>query len=582
MDLENPDYRMSGKKNSGHKELELKGIGASAGKAIGIAYVLQGNERKVSSGPISEAEVDDHLELFHNSQKAIESELQNLQKDRFDKEVIDIINTQIVIVNDPELSKLVKKNIKTDLMPADKAIYEAFGVFLKLMADSGKSFGKKRSVDISDIRDRMIEVVQKDYSSSDVNDTHILVADELSPRQVIKAAGMKVKGLILKKGGRDSHAAIIARSVGMPIVVGIQNAEEYISGNDHIALNAVKGKVIVHPSKETLALYKDAHSEADIDSHILDAPNETADGYPFILRANVSFLEELEMVQKVGAEGVGLLRTESIYLDKDKFDDSKEQEKRYSKFLKKTSPHSVVIRLFDAGGDKQVGLDLKEENPCLGWRGIRLLLDQEEVLEDQLHAILRTASQYPGRVRLLLPMVTDLQEVIAIKKKIRTVGERLSEEGLSLDENLDLGIMVEVPAVALKADAFADHVDFFSIGTNDLSQYILAADRGNDRIATKYKQKHPAVWEMIKMVQQSAEEVGIEVSVCGEMASDPLAAACLLGLGINELSLAPGQILKVKALLTQKSREEMVSLAEDILLCSTTKEVNTVFEKWSN
>ena len=573
---------MSGKKPLEHKEIELNGTAASDGSAVGIAYVLGTDERKVSSKTISGDQVDDHIALFHESRKAIESELKDLQKDRFDDDVIDIISAQVAIVNDPELSKLVEKNIRDERVPADKAIHDAFSVFLKLMADSAASFGKNRSVDISDIRDRMIEVVQKDYSTSDVNDSHIIIADELSPRQVIKAAGLKVKGLILKKGGRDSHAAIIARSVGLPTVVGVSEARENISSNDTIALDASNGKVIVHPGEETVASFDGNKMQPVFDPSLVEVPNKTKDGHPFTLRANVGFAEELEFVREVGAQGIGLLRTESIYLDQDKFADSKEQEARYLEFLEQMDPHPVTIRFFDAGGDKQIGPDLQEENPFLGWRGIRMLLDQEQILIDQIRAILKVAAKYPGRTRILLPMVTDLQEVIAVKKQIVAIQESLNKEGINIDENIDLGIMVEVPAVAFQADAFADHVDFLSIGTNDLSQYILAADRGNDRIATHYNQQHPAIWKVIKFVQESVQNTGVDISVCGELASDPKSAACLLGLGIPELSLAPGQLLKVKDLLTKKTQKEMIALGEEILLCSTTREVNTVFEKWSN
>jgi len=277
------------------------------------------------------------------------------------------------------------------------------------------------------------------------------------------------------------------------------------------------------------------------------------------------------------------LRTESSHLESNHLKDEKHQEIVYTRFLEETGTDLVTFRLFDIGGDKLNGDKIREENPFLGLRGIRMLLNQRDLLENQLRSILKVAAKFPGRARILIPMVSDLSEVLVAKKVIESVQLELADRGSTIGDNhYSLGVMIEIPSIVFQAGAVAKHVDFFSIGTNDLTQYLLAADRNSRIVADWYKQRHPAVWKCIHMVQNAAIGNEIEVSVCGELASDPVSAACLIGMGVDELSMGPNKIPEVKEMLVKKEKKDMTALADKILLCSTTEEVEKTFENWSN
>ncbi len=298
------------------------------------------------------------------------------------------------------------------------------------------------------------------------------------------------------------------------------------------------------------------------------------------MQANIEFAEELTLAQKYHAQGVGLLRTESIYLSREDFENIDSQVAFYSSILKVTKPHTATIRLFDVGGDKFFEKDDREQNPFLGWRGIRMLLDQPSLLKNQLRAILQTAAKYPGRVQLLVPMVSTIEEVKKVRTLIAEVQDELKNEGIGIDPDVPLGLMVEVPSVALQADAFAKYADFLSIGTNDLTQYALAVDRGNERISVLYDQRHPAIWKLIKNTADGAQSKNIPISICGELASDPIAACCLMGMGIDILSMNAVVLPSVKQMLRSRTYVDMQQLANKVLQCETLEEVNDIFSSW--
>ena len=566
-------------------ELELEGAPASSGSAIGKAFVYKKKEFDIQSSTIKREEVLDHINEFKKARIQMESELQDMQGDSHSGEASDIIDAQIEMVNDPVLASQIEKLIKDELYSVEFAIQRAFEDYIRLMNNSDNPQVRERSIDISDIRDRLLEYISKESEGPGIERGCIVVSQDLSPREVISLTNYHISGIIMDRGGVTSHAAIIARSLGIPAVVGTKTATESIRSELRVAMDGDSGKIVVNPTDLTLGKFKEAIKESrkrdEKLSEVINKKSETSDGHPFILRANIEFPEELEQVRALKASGIGLLRTESIYMEKEHFDDLAKQKEFYCTIMEGTGPEPVIMRLFDAGGDKIFDEKQKEQNPFLGWRGIRLLLDNRTLLREQLEAILTVAGMYPGRVKILVPMVTVLEELTELREEIDSVQQKLKSQGQKVDEEVPVGIMVEVPSVALKIDKFAEMVDFLSIGTNDLTQYVLAVDRGNELIADIYDQRHPAVWELIAMVADSAIRHNKEITVCGELASDPVSAACMLGMGIQDLSMAPSKIARVKNMLIAKSHEEMKTLAKKVRDCSTTGEVNNLFKSWS-
>jgi len=566
--------------------MELKGVSASPGYALSRAKVYYTQEFDIKSSLINKKEVLNHINEFKRARDEVEEELRALRDDSKDSEASDIISAQIQMVKDPELANRIEHLIKDELYSVDYAIQKAFESYIELIENSGNSTARDRSIDLTDTRNRLLQIVKEHTDTFSVEDGAIIVANNLSPREVVWLTKHNISGIVMSCGGVTSHAAIIARSLGIPAIVGAKNAEEHISDGDAIAMDGTTGRFVIGPSEETIARFKERMQQAKKKEHqlleIVEKDSLTQDGHAFTLRANIEFAEELGRVGEVKAEGIGLLRSESIYLERDNFEDVRQQEAFYSTILKETGTQPVIIRLFDAGGDKIFEGKQKEQNPFLGWRGIRMLLDKRNLLRDQLHAILAAAGKHPGRVRILVPMVTLLDEISELKKEIEDVQNKMQKEGEPVDREVPLGIMVEVPSVALQIEAFLDTVDFLSIGTNDLTQYILAVDRGNELIADMYDQRHPTVWGLIQGIAEAGRNAGKPVTVCGELASDPLSAACLLGMGINDLSMSPAQLPHVKKLLVESELSRMQQLASEVTDCRSAKEVHTLFKNWSN
>ena len=484
-------------------EVALSGAPGCPGIVIGKTSLYHRRRPTVSNVEIDEGQVKYHIDQFYEALKTARLELDELQ-DKNKGESAALIRTQIEMLKDPELHERVEHEIEINNRPADAAIKQVFGNYLDVIRETHDEAFLERSVDIADVRDRLIQILHN--HNDEVVEGAILIASELSPREVIEFSRRNIQGIIMGSGGTTSHAAIIARSMGIPTVVGLKNATELIDDDQTVILDGRNGEVILYPQASTCQNYQNlidqqVKTKTDFEA-ICKKPNETADGYPFSLQANIEFTEELSTVQQYRADGIGLLRTESIYLSRENFNDQDHQEGFYQSILKLTQPHPVIIRLFDAGGDKFFNGQKEEQNPFLGWRGIRMLLDEQELLMSQLNAILRTAAKFPGRVQILIPMISTLDELLDVKELVREVQDQLMEEGIDVDEEIELGIMVEVPSVAMQADIYARHADFLSIGTNDLTQYTLAVDRGNQRIANLYDQRHPAIWQLIEQVAE--------------------------------------------------------------------------------
>lgn len=566
------------------REFSISGTPGSPGIVIGTTSVYRRNRPIVSNIRVDDHGIEKQISDFHQARARADRELKQMLEAQNDDSAGELIQTQIEMINDPELCERVENAISDHNLPADSAIQKVFGQYLDVIKQNHDEMFQERSVDIADSRDRLIQILHN-HEADEVKQDTILVARELSPREVIEFADRNIKGIIVDRGGTTSHAAIIARAMHIPMVVGLKNVTKILDADKQVVLDGQTGEIIINPGEVTLQKYRDLidqqiQSETDFEA-ICQEPNQTLDGEPFILRANIEFAEELSMVKKYKAEGIGLLRTESVYLRQEHFGDQQKQQAFYHAIVEGANPQPVIIRLFDAGGDKFLRGNKKEQNPFLGWRGIRMLLDNEGLLKDQLRAILKTAANRQGCVRILVPMVSTIDQLLRVKELTTVVQQEFKDEGVEIDDSVQLGIMVEVPNVALQADFFAEHADFLSVGTNDLTQYVLAVDRGNERISTLYDQRHPAIWQLINRVAEAGQKFDIPVSVCGELAADPISACCLMGMGINELSMSPTVLPTVKQRLRSNSFSDMKELSTEVLACNTLEEINQLFTNWN-
>ncbi|TYP91731.1 phosphoenolpyruvate--protein phosphotransferase [Fodinibius salinus] len=559
----------------------LQGVSGAQGFAIGKASMYERSSLSVTVDRIEDDRRKQQLAKYRNAYSQVEKELQQMMDRQNDKNAEAVIGTQIAILRDPELDNSIERHILDKNQPADLAVQSAFDTFLSVMSGGGVSH-EKGVVDITDVRDRLIQFLHG-FDEDGITDGTILVAHELSPREVITCSEHDIKGIVMDRGGVDGHAAIVARSIGLPMILGTREATAKINKGDELVLDGQTGQVLMNIDAQSQDRYRELMKQREERLRdyleICQKPNKTSDGLPFSLRANIEFEAELQTVKKYCAEGIGLLRTESIYLRRD-FDDIDKQKSFYSTILKQTSPNPVTIRLFDAGGDKITGYESNDPNPFLGNRGIRWLLNKKELLMQQLRAICEVAANYHGLVRILIPMVSTLEEFKEVRNLLQQTQQELENEGISIDDNISLGIMVEVLNVALQADLFCTEADFLSIGTNDLTQYLLAVDRGNEQLSHLYDQRHPMVWRLIKNVVESAQEADKPLNVCGELASDPVSACGLMGLGITELSMNPAALPPVKKMLRQRSLSEMKQLATDLQHCQTISEVDNVYGEW--
>lgn len=569
-------------KTSVTKEITLKGRKTASGIVMGKAVVVRGESKTVNPSSIKVAEVDRHKERFHQAQKALGEELQLMAGELKDENTREIIETQGQIIQDPEIERSVFDIVENKLLSVDFAVYQTFCAFIERLKESGSELFRQRIVDLEDLRDRFIDEVCEQKNRKPIPKGAILITKEISPADLVSFYENGASGLVMEKGGVTSHAAIIAKSLGLPCIVNAERATKEVRDGQRVILDADSGSLILYAEDETMRTYKKKmEAQKVVQAHTCKEVYETTDGVSYKLLANIEFEAEIHKVAESRALGIGLLRTESLLFGKRMRNSFEDQLHFYEQILSGTNG-PVTIRLFDIGGDKNTRRPHKEANPFLGWRGVRLLLDEHELLRNQLKAILTVAGKFPGRVKILVPMVSVLKEVQQIKDEIYLVQRQLNSSGVKVDENVPIGLMVEVPSVALLAHQFAKEVDFLSIGSNDLTQYTLAVDRGNERIHDLFQHYHPSILKLIKFTAEGAKEAGVEVSVCGELAGDEIGAACLLGLGIKELSMIPSSLRKINELLSSKSLEEFQSFSEQAVALSSSEAIEQLFEDWKS
>ncbi len=515
--------------------------------------------------------------LAKAEQELIVIRQQTLEK--FSAEEAAIFEAHLLVVHDPELIGPINQKIADEAVNAEYALHEVTSMFVALFEGMDDEYMSARASDIKDVTNRILAHLLRVHipNPSNINEQVIIVANDLTPSETAQLDRNYVLGFITDIGGRTSHSAIMARSLEIPAVVGAGVATTTIQDGDTIIVDGLTGQVLVNPSADVIADYQEKAQKYRVQqaewSTLVNEQTVSKDGVHVELAANIGSPNDLDGVLRHGAEGIGLYRTEFLYMGRENLPSEEEQFTAYKTVLEGMKGKPVVIRTLDIGGDKHLPyLPLQEEmNPFLGHRAIRLCLDQQELFRTQLRALLR-ASVY-GNLKIMFPMIATIQEFRAAKAILLEEKEKLIAGGIAVGSSIEVGMMVEIPSTAVMADIFAKEVDFFSIGTNDLIQYTMAADRMNEKVSYLYQPYNPAILRLIQMVIKAAHQEQKWVGMCGEMAGDEHAVPLLLGLGLDEFSMSATSILKTRALLKQLSVPEMQTLATEALQLATAEEV---------
>lgn len=544
----------------------IQGIGAAAGVAIGKAFVLPAWEWDVPDRRMEKVDLAKEFERLYEGIRTSKTEIEVMKneiKETVGAEESGIFDAHLAILEDPVFMSEIRGIIERQYKAAEVAVKEAIDHFVTMFDLLDDEYMKERALDIKDVGNRLLKHLlgTPDITLPADTQPYILVAKELSPSQLVHLNPDNVLGMVTMAGGKTSHSAIMARALGIPLVSGLENKlAEPLQTGDLLVIDGDEGLVYLNPEPAVVTRYTELAEKQRRRKEQLQllasVEAVTKDGVRMRLAGNISSVKDLELALKHGAEGVGLFRTEFLYMDRSTFPGEDEQFEVYRQVAEKAGPHPVVIRTLDIGGDKQLEyFELQEEeNPVLGYRGIRISLDSRELFRTQLAAVLR-ASAY-GKMKILYPMISSLEEIRGANAILEEAKQDLTRRGLAYDPDIQVGIMIEIPAAAAIADLLAQEVDFFSIGTNDLVQYVLAVDRMNEKIAHMYHPFHPAVLRLLRQTVQSAKAAGITVSVCGEMAGDEKAVPLWLHLGVTDLSMSPQALLRVKhRVLNSDSRE---------------------------
>ena len=536
-------------------ERTLSGRPASPGIVVGPVHLLRWEVPDVRHRFISEAETPKEIQRLHDALGRAKDRLRQVRERaeaHAGPEEAAIFDVQLSILDDQELTKSVDDLIRQNL-GAEKAFDVVMLEWRNRFARHSAAMLRERVGDLTDVHIRVLSLLldlpDHDPVALPPGSNAILVTHDLTPSLTVQLDRSSIAAIATDSGTRTAHVAILARSLGLPAVVGLRTATTELHGGERVVLDGGTGMLAINPTDEEIDAYHQRQREEAVAEAALGelAALEaiTLDGVRVTLRANVDIPEDAEAAARSGAEGVGLMRTEFLVVGRPNMPDEDEQYRAYRRVLEAFEGHPVVIRTFDIGGDKlPVGGFPTEPNPFLGWRAIRMCLDQPEMFRVQLRALLRASMH--GNLRIMLPLIVTLDEVLATRRLLEEASRELTERGVTHRTDVPLGVMIETPAAAVAGDTLTQHVDFFSIGTNDLVQYTLAVDRGNANLAPRYTPLHPAVLRLIHRTVEVAELASIDVAVCGEMASQPLMAFALLGLGVRQLSVAPRSVPLVK------------------------------------
>lgn len=562
--------------------MEIKGIGASPGIAIGKALVLEHKEMVIEKkeNVNVEVEVEKLNSAVDTSKKELSAVKEKVAKELGEEEA-EIFGAHLLVLEDPEFIGEAENKIKNESLNAEYALNEVKDMFVSIFESMDNDYMRERAADVKDVTNRVLRHILgiKIIDLSNLSDEVVLIAHDLTPSDTATMDKKKVLGFLTNIGGRTSHTAIMSRTLEIPAIVGLSDVTDKVKDSDMIVFDGDKGIVIVSPEEDVVDEYQEKKRIFEEDKKALELlkgqPSVTTDKKHVELAGNIGTPNDLEGLINNDAEGVGLYRTEFLYMDSDEFPSEEIQFEAYKKVLEGMNGKPVVIRTLDIGGDKKLSyFEMEEEmNPFLGYRAIRLCLDRTDIFKTQLRALFR-ASVY-GKLRIMFPMISSLEELLAAKAICEEVKSDLKAEGLGYSDDVEIGMMIEIPSAAVISDLLAKHVDFFSIGTNDLIQYTCAVDRMNQKISYLYNQFNPAVLRLIKMVIKNAHAEGKWVGMCGESAGDQMMIPILLGFGLDEFSMSPISILRARRLINSVSEKDMQALSDKVLEFGTAKEIES-------
>lgn len=568
---------------------KMNGIAASSGIAIAKVYELKEPELNFEKSSIDDPGKE--IERLDNALEVSRKELEKIKEHtlkELGEEHAEIFSAHLLVLGDPELINPIKDKINDDKVNAEAALDEVATMFVGMFKGMDNEYMRERAADIQDVTKRvMSHLLQVTFPNPALIDEQVIViARDLTPSDTAQLNREFVKGFATDIGGRTSHSAIMARSLEIPAVVGTKEVTGAVKKDDQIIVDGIEGKVIINPSEEEIKVYEEkqaafAKQQAEW-AKLKDEPTFSADGEQVELGGNIGTPEDVDGVLNNGGEAVGLYRTEFLYMGNSELPSEDIQFEAYKTVLEKMGDKPVVVRTLDVGGDKEISyLDMPHEmNPFLGFRAIRFCLENEHVFRPQLRALLR-ASAY-GNLKIMFPMIATLEEFRQAKALLLEEKDNLQKDGVEVSENIEVGIMVEIPATAVLAKQFAKEVDFFSIGTNDLIQYTMAADRMNEQVSYLYQPYHPAILNLVNNVIEAAHAEGKWAGMCGEMAGDSTAIPLLLALGLDEFSMSATSILPARTQILGLNKKELAALKDEFLSLSTADEVVALAAKTIN
>jgi phosphoenolpyruvate-protein phosphotransferase (PTS system enzyme I) len=568
----------------------LDGMGVSGGVAIGRVLVVETREPDVFRLPLLEEQVETEVsrlaEAVHQARQELES-TRNEAGDGLGGELAGIFDAHLLMLSDVKFLGRVEERIRAQKVNSEWAVHKTAEELQQRFAQMDNAYLRERSADLLDVARLLLRCLRGSSHRLAGDQPHdvIVVADDLTPSDAIRLGRQQVRGFAIESGGRTSHTTIIARSLNLPAVSGLTGITREATDDAHVIVDGELGKVILHPTAEALAFYRERCFDLECRDRDLLRTRElepvTRDGVRISLMANIDLPEEMDEAIAFGAAGVGLYRSEFLYIEKSPTLPSEEEHLAiYRRLIESAAPHPAIIRTYDLGGRKLASevMETHEENPVLGMRGIRLTLARADIFRTQVRALLR-AGLY-GDLWVMLPLVSTLDELRSFRAFAAREAEQLEKEGVPFRRDMRLGVMIEVPAAAVMADLLAREAQFFSIGTNDLIQYSLAVDRNNEHVASLYQPFHPAILRMLRHVIASAQAAGIDVSLCGEMGGDPRCALLLVGMGMRRLSMSPRRIPEIKTLLRRTSVQELAALVDSCMVFSTAAEVQQCVESF--
>lgn len=567
-----------------------KGTGASPGIALGKALVIEHSELVIEKKTIEN--IDKEIQKLESAVKVSKEELTKVKEKalaELGEHEAEIFEAHLLVLEDPELIGSAISKIRDEKVNADYALNEIKEIFVAMFESMDNEYMRERAADIKDVTNRVLRHILgiKVVDLAELDEEVVLIAHDLTPSDTATMNKNMVLGFLTDIGGRTSHTAIMARTLEIAAVVGLNDITKKVKDEDYIVFNGDTGEVIVNPDEETKAKYASLKEEFEEYRKSLELlkgqASITTDGRHVELAGNIGSPNDVEGLIKNDAEGVGLYRTEFLYMDKeDSFPTEEEQYEAYKAVLEGMNNKPIVIRTLDIGGDKELPyFEMEAEmNPFLGYRAIRLCLDRKDIFKTQLRALYRASVH--GKLRIMFPMISSLEELLDAKEVIKEVLKELDAENIAYSNDVEVGMMIEIPSAAVISDVLAKHVDFFSIGTNDLIQYTCAVDRMNQKISHLYNQFNPAVLRLIKMVIDNAHKEGKWVGMCGESAGDQRMIPILLGFGLDEFSMSPISILPARKLITSLSYADMQKFADEVLAMGTAKEIKEYVDKTFN